>query len=116
MSRFAIALLLPLLAGLPSLAAEWKVVVIEVNAPGTALELEQSVTRPIERAVSTLAGLKQLKSWTRDGGQARVELTFFKDPSPDNVLQVGRAFASVRGLLPTSAAEPVIDVQTAKMP
>ena len=51
-------------------------VTVRVNYPGVGpLEMEHGVTRPIEQAVSAVAGLEQVNSTSREGS-ADVRLNF----------------------------------------
>jgi multidrug efflux pump subunit AcrB len=115
LTRFIAAVLL-VTSATPMLATssdQPRAVIIEVNARGTAEELDQSITIPIECAVLTLSGIETLTTRTR-GGQSRIEVRFSHCPDSDDVLALKRAVAAIRSELPGVVSEPLIYLDSAE--
>jgi HAE1 family hydrophobic/amphiphilic exporter-1 len=71
-------------------------------------EIEKSLSKPIEDAVSSLAGLKSIKSSSGEG-YGLVVLQFTMDSNPDAaVMDVQKAVDAIAGKLPDDATRPVI--------
>jgi hydrophobic/amphiphilic exporter-1 (mainly G- bacteria), HAE1 family len=88
---------------------EFPSITVRVNYPGVGpLEMEELVTRPIEQAVSAVAGLERVES-TSSEGNANVRLNFawgtdLSEAADDVRTRVDR----VRGRLPEDADPPTI--------
>jgi hydrophobic/amphiphilic exporter-1 (mainly G- bacteria), HAE1 family len=88
---------------------EFPSITVRVNYPGVGpLEMEELVTRPIEQAVSAVAGLERVES-TSSEGSAMVRLNFtwgsdLSEAADDVRTRVDR----VRGRLPEDADPPTI--------
>ncbi len=83
-------------------------IVIYVRGELPPLEVEATVTRPVEDAVSTVANLKQMMSTTKEG-ESTVILSF--EPGTDMdfaALEVREKFAKVKNKLPKEIEKPVI--------
>lgn len=82
---------------------------VRTSLPGAAPEeVEQQVTKKVEDALSTLAGIKALRSMTREG-VAMVSLEF--DIGADirfQEMQARAKIANIRRSLPDDASEPVV--------
>ena len=71
-------------------------------------EIEKSLVKPIEDAVSSLAGVKSIKSSSSEGFGI-VILEFTMDSNPDAaVMDVQKAVDSIAGKLPVDSTRPVI--------
>lgn len=88
---------------------DFPLVSISVSFSGTSPEeMESLVTKPIEDAVSSLSGIKNLSSVTREGNtQITLEFEFGTDPKLA-ANEVREKVAAVRKRLPDQADEPVI--------
>ena len=88
---------------------DFPLVSISVSYSGTSPEeMESLVTKPIEDAVSSLSGIKNLSSVTREGNsQITIEFEFGTDPKLA-ANEVREKVATVRKRLPDQADEPVI--------
>jgi hydrophobic/amphiphilic exporter-1 (mainly G- bacteria), HAE1 family len=71
-------------------------------------EIEKSLVKPIEDAVSSLAGVKNIKSSSSEGFGI-VVLEFTMDSNPDTaIMDVQKAVDSIAGKLPVDSTRPVI--------
>ena len=88
---------------------DFPLVSISVSFSGASPEeMESLVTKPIEDAISSLSGIKNLSSVTREGNsQITLEFEFGTDPKLA-ANEVREKVASVRKRLPDQADEPVI--------
>lgn len=88
---------------------DFPLVSISVSYSGTSPEeMESLVTKPIEDAVSSLSGIKNLSSVTREGNsQITLEFEFGTDPKLA-ANEVREKVATIRKRLPDQADEPVI--------
>lgn len=84
-------------------------ITIRVSYPGVGpLEIEETVTRPIEQAVSAVAGLEQINA-TSSEGQSVVRLNFTQGIDVNVAADDVRSrIDRVRGRLPEDADPPVI--------
>jgi HAE1 family hydrophobic/amphiphilic exporter-1 len=84
-------------------------ITIRVSYPGVGpLEIEETVTRPIEQAVSAVAGLEQINA-TSSEGQSVVRLNFTQGIDVNVAADDVRSrIDRVRGRLPQDADPPVI--------
>ncbi|MCL4847904.1 MAG: efflux RND transporter permease subunit [Acidobacteria bacterium] len=72
------------------------------------LEIEESITRPIEQSVSAVAGLEQISSDSREGSsQVRLQFTYGTNLA-EAADEVRTRIDRVRGRLPIDADPPVI--------
>ncbi|WP_312420197.1 efflux RND transporter permease subunit [Anaerospora hongkongensis] len=88
---------------------DFPLVMVSVSFAGTSPEeMESLVTKPIEDAVSSLSGIKNLSSVTREGSsQITIEFEFGTDPKLA-ANEVREKVAVARKRLPDQADEPVI--------
>ena len=88
---------------------DFPLVSVSVNYAGASPEeMESLVTKPIEDAVSSLSGIKNLTSVTREGiSQTTIEFEFGTDPKLA-ANEVREKVASVRRRLPDQIDEPTI--------
>lgn len=88
---------------------DFPLVTVSVSFAGTSPEeMESLVTKPIEDAVSSLSGIKNLSSVTREGSsQITIEFEFGTDPKLA-ANEVREKVAVARKRLPDQADEPVI--------
>ena len=88
---------------------DFPLVAISVSYAGTSPEeMESLVTKPIENAVSSLSGIKNLTSVTREGSsQTTIEFEFGTDPKLA-ANDVREKVAAIRRRLPEQIDEPVI--------
>src|SRR5262245_56688784 len=84
-------------------------VTVSVVFPGASPEdVEDLVIKPIEDAVSTIAGIDELNSTTVEGA-GTVTLQFVEGVNGNQAaIDVERQVATVRGLLPAEAEDPTI--------
>lgn len=83
-------------------------IVIYVRGELPPVEVEMTVTRPVEEAVATVSNLKQMISTTKEG-ESTVVLSF--EPGTDMdfaALEVREKFAKVKNHLPKEIEKPVI--------
>lgn len=87
-------------------------VTVEVLYPGAAQdEVETEITRVLEDAVATVAGIEELRSFTQDG-RSVVLITFALDRRLDAAVQdVRDALATVARRLPETAEPPIVRQQ-----
>ncbi len=85
------------------------VIAISVSQGGaTPVELEAQVTKPIEDAVAAVNGVKHITSTLTDG-VSTTAIEFRMEKQTDEALQETKdAVAKIRGTLPSSIDEPVI--------
>ncbi len=85
------------------------VIAISVTQGGaTPIELEAQVTKPIEDAVAAVTGVKHINSTLTDGvSTTAVEFRMEKNTA-DALQETKDAIAKIRGTLPSSIDEPVI--------
>jgi HAE1 family hydrophobic/amphiphilic exporter-1 len=82
--------------------------VYSVYAGAGSKEIEKSLVKPIEDAVSSLAGIKSIKS-TSGEGYGLVVLEFTMDSNPDTaVMDVQKAVDAIVNQLPDDATRPII--------
>lgn len=88
---------------------DFPIVSVNVTYPGASPEeMESLVTKPIEDAVSSLSGIKNLSSVTRQGSsQTTIEFEFGTDPKLA-ANEVREKIAAVRKRLPDQVTEPVV--------
>jgi hydrophobic/amphiphilic exporter-1 (mainly G- bacteria), HAE1 family len=88
---------------------EQPTITVSVNYPGVGpLEMEELVTRPIEQAVSAVAGLQQVNSSSQEGrSQVRLNFGWGADMS-EAADEVRTRLDRVRGRLPEDADPPQI--------
>jgi HAE1 family hydrophobic/amphiphilic exporter-1 len=88
---------------------DFPLVMVSVSFAGTSPEeMESLVTKPIEDAVSSLSGIKNLSSVTREGSsQITIEFEFGTDPKLA-ANEVREKVSVARKRLPDQADEPVI--------
>jgi HAE1 family hydrophobic/amphiphilic exporter-1 len=88
---------------------DFPLVMVSVSFAGTSPEeMESLVTKPIEDAVSSMSGIKNLSSVTREGSsQITIEFEFGTDPKLA-ANEVREKVAVARKRLPDQADEPVI--------
>lgn len=88
---------------------DFPLVSISVSFPGASPEeMESLVTKPVEDAVSSLSGIKNLSSVTREGvSQTTIEFEFGTDPKLA-ANEVREKVAGVRMRLPDGIDEPVV--------
>lgn len=82
---------------------------VTISQPGAApAELETQVARPVESAVSSLLGVRNVTSIVTDG-QSETTVEFELDVPVDRALDdVRDAVTRIRGDLPATAEEPVV--------
>ncbi|MEG6584525.1 efflux RND transporter permease subunit [Dendrosporobacter sp. 1207_IL3150] len=88
---------------------DFPLVSISVSFPGASPEeMESLITKPVEDAVSSLSGIKNLTSVTREGvSQTTIEFNFGTDPKLA-ANEVREKVAGVRKRLPDGIDEPVV--------
>jgi multidrug efflux pump subunit AcrB len=85
------------------------VVAISVAQSGAApSELESQVTKPIEDAVAAVNGVKHITSTLTDGLSTTAIEFRIEKPTADALQETKDAIAKIRGSLPSSIDEPVI--------
>src|SRR5262249_55315104 len=75
----------------------------------SALEMETGVTRPIEEAVNTVAGIDELRSTTREGHSQVVVKFVLEKNGAVAAQEVDARVRSILGQLPAGTDAPVID-------
>jgi HAE1 family hydrophobic/amphiphilic exporter-1 len=90
---------------------DFPLVSVNVGYTGTSPEeMESLVTKPIENAVSSVSGIKNLSSVTREGvSQTTIEFVFGTDAKLA-ANDVREKVAAVRKMLPDAIDEPVVQV------
>ena len=85
------------------------VVSVRVNYPGTAPEeIEQLVIKPLEDALSTIGGVKQLRSISREGvGDVSLEFEIGQDVDVQEA-QIRAKLSETRSRLPSDIEEPSV--------
>ncbi len=85
------------------------VIAISVSQGGaTPVELEAQVTKPIEDAVAAVNGVKHITSTLTDGVSTTAIEFRMEKPTADALQETKDAIAKIRGTLPSSIDEPVI--------
>ena len=85
------------------------VIAISVSQGGaTPVELEAQVTKPIEDAVAAVNGVKHITSTLTDGVSTTAIEFRMEKPTADALQETKDAVAKIRGTLPSSIDEPVI--------
>ena len=85
------------------------VIAVSVTQGGAApVELEAQVTKPIEDAVAAVNGVKHITSTLTDGVSTTAIEFRMEKPTADALQETKDAIAKIRGNLPSSIDEPVI--------
>ncbi|MDE2445942.1 MAG: efflux RND transporter permease subunit [Alphaproteobacteria bacterium] len=85
------------------------VVAVTVTQSGAApVELEAQVTKPIEDAIASINGVKHINSTLTDGVSTTAIEFRMEKPTADALQETKDAIAKIRGTLPASIDEPVI--------
>ena len=85
------------------------VVLVSVSQGGAApVELESQVTKPIEDALAAVNGVKHLQSTLTDGLSTTAVEFRIEKPTADALQETKDAIAKIRGTLPSSIDEPII--------
>jgi HAE1 family hydrophobic/amphiphilic exporter-1 len=85
------------------------ITVVSVLPGGDPASVESTVTDPIEEAVSTIAGIKELRSTSADG-VSQVIINFELEKNADIAFsEVQAKISAVRALLPRDLLEPVVE-------
>ena len=85
------------------------VIAISVSQGGaTPVELEAQVTKPIEDAVAAVNGVKHITSTLTDGVSTTAIEFRMEKPTADALQETKDAIAKIRGTLPSSIDEPVV--------
>ncbi|HXG90253.1 MAG TPA: efflux RND transporter permease subunit [Vicinamibacterales bacterium] len=89
--------------------SEFPSITVRVNYAGVGpLEIEELVTRPIEQAVSAIAGLEQVNSTSSEGNsQVRLQFAWGTDLS-EAADEVRTRVDRVRGRMPEDADPPIV--------
>ncbi|MEN6493176.1 MAG: efflux RND transporter permease subunit, partial [Thermoguttaceae bacterium] len=89
---------------------DFPVVIVTATLPGaSAEEMESTITKPIEEAVNTVAGLDELRSTVREG-MTTVVAQFVLEKSSDVAAQEIRdKISAITYLLPEGTDPPLID-------
>jgi len=92
---------------------EFPAIIVTVTYPGaTPSQMESEVTRRVEDAVATLAGIEELRSTINEGASTTViEFTFGTDLD-QTMDEVRDAITSIRADLPQDANEPIVSRAT----
>ncbi len=89
---------------------DFPIISISAALPGASVEeMESTVTKPIEEAINTIAGIDELRSITREGSST-VIVRFSLDKSGDVGAQEARdKISSVLRLLPDAMEVPIVN-------
>ena len=92
---------------------EFPAIVVTVGYPGVApTQMESEVTRKVEDAVATIAGIEELRSTVNEGASTTVIQFIFGTDISTTMDDVRDAMTRIRSDLPQDANEPIVSRTT----
>ncbi len=92
---------------------EFPAIVVTVGYPGVApSQMESEVTRKVEDAVSTIAGIEELRSTVSEGASTTIIQFVFGIDLASTMDEVRDALTRIRSDLPQDANEPIVSRNT----
>ena len=89
---------------------DFPVVIVTATLPGaSAEEMESTITKPIEEAVNTVAGLDELRSTVREGMTTTVAQFVLEKSSDVAAQEIRDKISAITYLLPEGTDPPLID-------
>ncbi|MDR2212423.1 MAG: efflux RND transporter permease subunit, partial [Pseudomonadales bacterium] len=92
---------------------EFPAIIVTVGYPGAApTQMESEITRRVEDAVATIAGIEELNSTVNEGASTTVIQFVFGTDLDQTMDEVRDALTTIRSSLPQDANEPIVSRAT----